>query len=91
MPQVTQGIRSVLSISSVYRLFGQLIGGASGRKIFVKDHIRPQQGDLILDIGCGPGAMLPYLSDVQYVSILVWTNWLRAMSKQMTWKKLLNR
>lgn len=84
MPQVTQGIRSVLSIPFVYRLFGQLIGGASWRRRFVKEYIRPQQGDRILDIGCDPGAMLPYLSDVQYVSILVWTNWLRAMSKQMT-------
>ena len=61
MPQVTQGIRSVLSIPFVYRLFGQLIGGASWRRRFVNEYIRPQQGDRILDIGCGPGVLVPYL------------------------------
>ncbi|MGA7936740.1 MAG: class I SAM-dependent methyltransferase [Kovacikia sp.] len=68
MPQITQGIRSVLSIPDIYSLFGQMIGGASGRKIFVREYIRPKRGDRMLDIGCGPGDIVPYLTEsVEYL------------------------
>ena len=82
MPQVTQGIRSVLSIPSVYRLFGQLIGGPSGRKRFVTDHIRPKQGDRILDIGCGPGVLVPYLPAVEYVGFDASAEYIQAAQEQ---------
>jgi SAM-dependent methyltransferase len=67
MPQITSGIRSVLSFPSIYRLFGWLIGGSSSRTTFVKNYIRPKTGDLILDIGCGPGDIVAYLPAVEYV------------------------
>lgn len=82
MSQVTQGIRSVLSIPAVYRLFGQLIGGASGRRKFVADHIRPQQGDRILDIGCGPGVLVPYLPVVDYVGFDASDDYIQAAQEQ---------
>ncbi|MBM0740835.1 class I SAM-dependent methyltransferase [Phormidium sp. CLA17] len=82
MPQVNQGIRSVLSIPTAYRLFGQLIGGASGRKRFVKDHIRPRQGDRILDIGCGPGVLVPYLPAVDYVGFDASEEYIQAAQEQ---------
>ena len=82
MPQITQGIRSVLSIPAVYSLFGQLMGGASGRKKFVEDYIRPQQGDRILDIGCGPGVLVPYLPKVDYVGFDVSEDYIQAAQAQ---------
>ena len=82
MPQVNQGIRSVLSIPNAYRLFGQLIGGASGRRRFVADHIRPQQGDRILDIGCGPGVLVPYLPKVDYVGFDASEDYIQAAQAQ---------
>ena len=82
MPQVTQGIRSVLSIPSVYRLFGQLIGGHSGRKRCVSDHIRPQKGDRILDIGCEPGVLVPYLPAVEYVGFDASEKYIQAAQAQ---------
>lgn len=67
MPQITQGIRSVLSIPAIYTLFKLIIGGSSSRTTLVREYVRPKCGDRILDIGCGPGDTLPYLPDVDYV------------------------
>ena len=60
-------LRSVLSNAAVYRLFGWLIGAAPAREAYVREHVRPAAGDRVLDIGCGPGVILPHLGDVDYI------------------------
>jgi cyclopropane fatty-acyl-phospholipid synthase-like methyltransferase len=68
MPQITQGLRSVLSNPTVYRLFGQMIRKTSGgRTAFLREYVRPKTGDRLLDIGCGPGDIVQYLPEVEYV------------------------
>lgn len=67
MPQIIQGIRSILSIPAVYRLFGVLIGSASYRQVLARQYICPKSRDRVLDIGCGPGDMFPYLPNVEYL------------------------
>ncbi len=54
-------LRSVLSIPFMYDLFGWLIGGNSSRATFVKQYVHPNKGDRVLDIGCGPGSIIPFL------------------------------
>lgn len=82
MSQVTQGIRSVLSIPAVYRLFGQLIGGGSGRKKLVNDYICPQQDDCILNIGCGLDVLVPYLPAVDYIGFDASEDYIQAAQAQ---------
>ena len=60
-------IRSVLAVPQAYQLYWTLIGGAERSRILVRDHIRPRSGDRILEIGCGPGTIVPYLPDSEYV------------------------
>lgn len=67
MTQITQKIRSILSMPAIYSLFRNLVGGDSFNKSVVKEYIRPRQGDRILDIGCGPGIIVPYLPEVEYI------------------------
>ena len=67
MPQITTGIRSILSIPKMYQLFKKIIGVDYAYSNFVNQYIRPNNGDKILDIGCGPGDMLSYLPKVEYI------------------------
>jgi SAM-dependent methyltransferase len=60
-------IRSVLELPQAYQLYWTLIGGAERSRILVRDYIRPRQGDRILEIGCGPGTIVPYLPQGEYV------------------------
>jgi 2-polyprenyl-3-methyl-5-hydroxy-6-metoxy-1,4-benzoquinol methylase len=60
-------IRSILTIPQVYRLFVSLI--RQKRELYINDYVRPQPGQRILDIGCGPGDVLEYMPACEYVGI----------------------
>jgi SAM-dependent methyltransferase len=45
------------------------VGADSLRKIYSRDYVRPRTRDRVLDLGCGPGDILDYLPDVDYVGI----------------------
>lgn len=62
-------LRSVLSIPWAYQSFWHAVGGRKRNNILLRDHIRPAPGDRVLDIGCGPGTMVPYLQSVDYVGL----------------------
>ena len=67
MPQITQGIRSILSSSFFYTLFQKIVGQDRSYSISVKNYMRPSNRDRILDIGCGPADILSYLPPVEYI------------------------
>ena len=60
-------ITSVLARPWAYQLFFNVIGAPERSRILVRDYIRPRPGDRILEIGCGPGTIVPYLPDSEYV------------------------
>lgn len=63
----TTGLRALLSSPALYELFQRSVGAARYRRSLVADHIRPTPGMRVLDVGCGPGAMLERLPDTDYV------------------------
>jgi len=67
VPAVIRAIRSALAIPAAYRAFGALIGAHAAREIFARDFVRARPGQRVLDIGCGPGTLFPYLGDVAYL------------------------
>jgi len=70
MAERTGGIRAPLSSARVYSAFAGLVGGARGRRRFVGEYLRPKPGHAMLDIGCGPAAILESMPiDVSYVGI----------------------
>jgi SAM-dependent methyltransferase len=60
-------LHSLLSLPSAYRFFWNAIGGRDYIRILIGEYVKPQPGNRILDIGCGPGHVLPYLPDVEYL------------------------
>src|SRR5579884_2353919 len=60
-------IRSVLALPQAYQFFFNVIGAPERSRILVRDYIHPQPGDRILEIGCGPGTIVPYLPETEYV------------------------
>jgi SAM-dependent methyltransferase len=64
---VTTGVRSVLSLASVYRLAQRAIGADAFRETLAADILHVGEGDRILDIGCGTADILEHLPDVDYL------------------------
>jgi len=61
-------LRSILAIPAAYRLYAKIVAGDL-YTVYVRDYVRPRVGDRVLDIGCGPGDILEFLSDVNYLGI----------------------
>ena len=65
-------------ISSLYRLvtlprfyagLQDLLGGSNSRRRFFDEIVRSRAGMRVLDVGCGPASLFPYLTDTQYTGI----------------------
>jgi len=67
--QRTGGIYAWTRFPSLYCGFQSILGSHSARQIIVHEYIRPRPGERILDLGCGPATLLPYLGEVEYFGI----------------------
>ncbi len=65
--QVTTGIRSVLSLASVYRFAQRAIGAEAFRETLAAEVLDVSEGDRILDVGCGTADILDHLPEVDYL------------------------
>lgn len=64
-----EALRPILNLPWAYQMWGGIVGSDQYRKTLAKDHICPRPIDTILDIGCGPGSMVPYLPSSEYVGV----------------------
>ena len=62
-----QTIRSVLAAPHAYQLWWNAVGGPAWAKVLVNEYIRPPAGARILEIGCGPGTIVRYLPESEYL------------------------
>lgn len=66
MAERTTGWRAVLSHPRVFEAVQHAVGARSWLKRFVQGTIKPQPGQSMIDIGCGPAAILNYLPPLEY-------------------------
>lgn len=62
-----RGIRRFLSVPILYSMFQSAVGAHRARVRFVSEHVRPEVGQRVLDIGCGTGELVELLKDQTYV------------------------
>ncbi len=67
MAQTTTGVRALLSLPQAYEGVQRALGSANYRRVVTESFVRARTGDRVLDIGCGPGDLLPHLPEVSYV------------------------
>jgi SAM-dependent methyltransferase len=68
--EITNGVRSVLARPAVYELWSWLVGAEHAWRTWIEECVRPQPGDRILDLGCGPGQLVALLPNgVSYLGI----------------------
>jgi cyclopropane fatty-acyl-phospholipid synthase-like methyltransferase len=76
-------LSAILRFPAAYRLFQWVVGGAGDlRARYVAEYIKPQRGDKVLDIGCGPGDMLPLLPGVDYVGLDISSEYIEAAKRR---------
>ena len=66
MSHSSNGIYALLQSPRVYAGLQKLLARKDARRVIADEYIRSQSGDRVVDIGCGPGTMLPYLGAVHY-------------------------
>ncbi len=62
-------LQAVMEMPQVYLWFQGILGGRSADRYFLDRHVRPQPGNRILDIGCGPAQILDLLPSTGYVGV----------------------
>jgi SAM-dependent methyltransferase len=69
MAQRISNLYRLVTLPGFYKALSGLLGGESGRARFVADLLKPKPGMKILDCGCGPAPLFPYLSGTDYTGI----------------------
>jgi len=67
MSERRTGAWELLRKPVVYEAVQRLFGARHGREFFVRNYLRPNPGDRVLDIGCGTARLARDLGAVQYV------------------------
>jgi len=63
MAQLTSGLRKIFNVPEIYTWFQNFLGAQRTRRELVDSHLSLEDGMSILDVGCGPGDLLPFIKD----------------------------
>ena len=69
MAQRTANIYRLVTIPAVYKTIQKVLGAEQSSRRFVDEVVRPTRGAAVLDVGCGPASLLPYLPSVDYTGV----------------------
>jgi SAM-dependent methyltransferase len=76
---VVRAMKSLLERPELFDAYQAAVGANRAKQEFVSSWVCPKYGDRVLDIGCGTGAVLPFLpSDVQVTGIDIHSPYIEA-------------
>lgn len=67
--QREHGAWALLSAPVLYSALQRTLAGDRVRQVYVDGHIRPEPGLNILDVGCGPGDIAPFMRGARYTGV----------------------
>ncbi len=56
-------LKSLLERPALFDFYQATVGENHAKRLFVQEWLRPKPGDRVLDIGCGTGAVVPFLPE----------------------------
>jgi ubiquinone/menaquinone biosynthesis C-methylase UbiE len=59
----------ILETSAGYWSHKRFFSADSANSIIVKDYLRPESGEKVLDVGCGVGDVVNHVGDATYVGV----------------------
>jgi SAM-dependent methyltransferase len=69
MAQRTTNLYSLVKIPGVYKAIQWVLAPERSLQRFVHEVIKPEGGQIVLDVGCGPARLLRYMSNVDYTGL----------------------
>ena len=79
-----QLLEAVFSRAHIYQLFQNAVGGTRARIWTVERYINVRPGQAVLDLGCGPGDLVPHLmkkAPIRYVGLDISERYLEAAQR----------
>jgi 2-polyprenyl-3-methyl-5-hydroxy-6-metoxy-1,4-benzoquinol methylase len=80
--KIIERLSWILGFPAGYSLFQQLVGGNSSWQTVLHEYVRPLPGEKILDLGCGPGAILNFLPAVNYTGFDIDEEYIRSAKER---------
>jgi SAM-dependent methyltransferase len=74
--------RGWLDIAPLYSLVQNLLGATAVRRRFLVEYVRPNPGERILDLGCGPGDVVAWLPPMDYLGLDLNPRYVRAARRR---------
>jgi cyclopropane fatty-acyl-phospholipid synthase-like methyltransferase len=72
----------VLSLPAGYRLLRGAVGGEKLWHTYLDEYVKPQPGEKVLDVGCGPADVLSYMPNVEYTGLDHSSEYIHAAKKR---------
>ncbi|HEY0631820.1 MAG TPA: class I SAM-dependent methyltransferase [Thermoleophilaceae bacterium] len=69
MSESNRGWRRALRLPAVYGLLQRAVGSSESHPRFIREHVTPQPGQRLLDLGCGTGDIVKHLPPVWYLGV----------------------